>query len=77
MIDYDGSKFRAVGRFFQRLLTTVAASLYPVLAILVLYKVDSTQQRIEITIGFAVALGLFLSFFTSAKIKEIVAITAR
>ena len=77
VIDYEDSKLRAVGRFFQRVLTTAFASLYPALAILALYRIDSTLERIEVTIGFTLALGLVLNFFTSAKIKETIAITAR
>ena len=46
------------------------------LAILALYRIDTTTERIEVTIGLTVALGLFLTFFTSANVKEVCAATA-
>ena len=74
--DYSNSSLRVFANFFQKCFTAILASLYPILAILALHSIPSTLERIEVTIGFTVALGLFLTFFTSAKTKDVIAATA-
>lgn len=74
--DFDSSRFAKVGRVLSRVFVTVLASMLPILAVLVLYFVRPTLDRIAIAIGFTAFVGLFLIIFTSASVKEIFGATA-
>ncbi|KAK4664667.1 uncharacterized protein QC763_0073080 [Podospora pseudopauciseta] len=58
------------------LITTVLASTLPVLTILVLNGLDSTDARIGVTAGFTVLLTLVIAVFNDAKRIEVFAATA-
>ena len=74
--DFDSSRFATFGRVLWRIFVTVLASMLPILAVLVLYFVHPTLDRIAIAIGFTIFVGLFLITFTSATVKEIFGATA-
>lgn len=74
--DFDSSRLVTFGRVLLRILVTVLASMLPILAILVLYFVRPTLDRIAVAIGFTAFVGLFLIIFTSASIKEVFGATA-
>lgn len=58
------------------LITTVLASTLPVLTILVLSRLDSTDARIGVTAGFTALVALVIAVFSDAKRIEVFAATA-
>ena len=59
-----------------RLLTTVVASVLPVVAIVVLYNVTSMAARLAIVAAFTITLSICLFGFTGARGGDIFAATA-
>ena len=57
-------------------ITSIVASLIPILSIVILYKVKSMKARLGIIAGFNVLISMCLSGLTNAKRSEIFAITA-
>lgn len=57
-------------------ITSIVASLIPILSIVILYKVNSMKARLGIIAGFNVLISICLSGLTNAKRSEIFAITA-
>ena len=76
IIDYKQSKFMSFLRWAGKLILMLVATLYPVFAILALYHIPATLDRIYTTLGMTAALGILLRFCTTASTKEIFASTA-
>ncbi|CAI6333416.1 unnamed protein product [Periconia digitata] len=57
-------------------ITSIVASMIPILSIVVLYTVHSLKARLGIIAGFNVLLSICLIGFTNAKRSEIFAVTA-
>jgi hypothetical protein len=76
MQDFDSSRLAALGRVLWWVFAIVLASMLPILAVLILYFVHPTLDRIAITIGFTVFVGLLLIIVTSASVKEVFGTTA-
>lgn len=72
LISYDDSKINMASTIFA----TVISSILPVIAILVLYVVKNTVQRICITLAFTAAFACVLATCSSARRVEIFAATA-
>ena len=60
----------------NKLVSTTIASILPIVAIIVLYTVKTTWQRIYVMIGFTAGFALALASVTSARKLEIFASTA-
>lgn len=60
----------------MNILSTVLSSLLPVVAIVVLYLVQSTARRLAIIAGFTAAFSFLLTIITTAKRSENFAATA-
>jgi len=74
--DFDKKGFPRFMAFVWRLAVLLTSSMIPVLAVLVLYYIPQTINRIGAAIGMTAFAALFLRFFTSASIKEIFGATA-
>jgi hypothetical protein len=72
IVEYDESYLDRI----SKIVATTLSSIIPILAILVLYFIKSTSQRIYIMIGFTAVFAAALTTFTSARRIEIFASTA-
>ncbi len=61
---------------FNTILVTVVSSAIPVLAIVTLYFVQNTLDRIGVLVAFTIAFALALALFTNATRLEIFATTS-
>lgn len=59
-----------------RIVATALASLLPVLAIAVLYTLDSTPERLWAVAGFTLLFSLALGIFTRGEIVDVFAASA-
>ena len=76
IFDYEDSKADKSLMWLISLLATIAMSLLPSLIILWLFHVKRTIVRIWITMGATIIIGILLSIFTTATMKEIFGGTA-
>ncbi|KAJ4294547.1 hypothetical protein N0V90_008238 [Kalmusia sp. IMI 367209] len=72
VIGYEGTKIVRITYW----MTSIVASLIPILSIVILYMVRSMAARLGIITGFNVLLSICLSGLTNAKRSEIFAVTA-
>lgn len=72
MVSYSDSRLIRT----TTVVTTVLASIIPILSIFVLYVVKNTYGRIGIAAGFTTSFAIFLASFSSARRVEIFAATA-
>lgn len=76
MEDVDARPSARSFRFVWRLAMVLIASVLPMLAILVLYHIKSTENRIGAGSAMTALIALLLRFFISASLKEVFAATS-
>lgn len=69
---YPESNISAIAK----VITSVLASLFPGIVVLVLYLIDSTVKRIGAMLCFTTVFAFILSYWTLAKTVEVFAATA-
>ena len=74
--DFESKRGTRLAIVMWRLGVVLIATMLPIFAVLVLYYIPKTVNRIGAAVGMTAFAAIFLRFFTSASVKEIFGATA-